>query len=139
MSCSKTYNVSKVYISTLDRSYQTARQLFGEREFAKTDLINEVPLRSAFDTKKKLPLWFWNVTGRLQWLCNSNRQPETKRQTNERAKRFVQELINNAEDCTIVTHGFFMHTLISEMKRSGFRPDKTSLSYQNGEAIKLYY
>ena len=137
MSCSQTYKAQKVYISTLDRSYQTARQLFGEKEFAKTALINEVPLSSSFDTKIKLPLWFWNVTGRLQWFCNSKRQIETKKQTKERAEEFVQELIQNNEDCAIVTHGFFMHTLISVMEKQGFKADNTSMNYKNGEAVVL--
>ena len=126
---------SKVYISTLDRSLQTAIRMFGDMSFCKTDQINEVPLKSAFNTALKLPLWFWNVAGRLQWLCNSDRQPETKRQTKDRAEQFVKELINNGEDCILVTHGFFMHTLVAAMKKHGFRPDKTSLRYQNGEAI----
>ena len=128
---------SKVYISTLDRSFQTAKMLFGDRSFDRTDQINEVPLKSAFKTTLKLPLWFWNVVGRLQWLLNSNRQPETKRQTKDRAERFVKELINGGEDCALVTHGFFMHALIAAMKKHGFSPDKTSLKYQNGEAIVL--
>ncbi|MCR5558688.1 MAG: 1-acyl-sn-glycerol-3-phosphate acyltransferase [Butyrivibrio sp.] len=41
---------AKVYISTLDRSLQTAKMLFRDRDFCKTDQINEVPLKSAFDT-----------------------------------------------------------------------------------------
>ena len=128
---------AKVYISTLDRSFQSAKMLFGDIVFCKTDLINEVPLKSAFDTKLKLPLWFWNVAGRLQWLCNISRQPETKHRTKERAEQFVQELINKGDDCVLVTHGFFMHTLIAAMKKRGFNPDKTSLRYQNAEVIVL--
>jgi broad specificity phosphatase PhoE len=137
MSCARTYKAQKVYISTLDRSYQTARQLFGEKEFAKTALINEVPLSSSFDTKIKLPLWFWNVTGRLQWFYNSKRQIETRKQTRKRAEEFVQELLHSNEDCAIVTHGFFMHTLISVMKKHGFKGDNTSMNYKNGEVMTL--
>ena len=137
MTRDKERHVSKVYISTLARSRQTANMLFGEMEFCSTDQINEVPLRSAFDTGLKLPLWFWNVAGRLQWICNSGRQPETKRQTKKRADRFVQDLLKADEDCVLVTHGFFMHTLISVMKQYGFKTDNASLQYKNGEAIVL--
>ena len=128
---------NKVYISTLDRSFQTAKILFGDMPFCRTEKINEVPLRSAFDTGLRMPLWFWNVTGRLQWLCNSRRQPETKRQTRDRAEDFAKELLQSGEDCTLVTHGFFMHTLISVLKRHGFRADASSIHYKNAEAIVL--
>ena len=128
-------DVSKIYISTLDRSYQTAKKMYGEGGFCRTELINEVPLKSAFDTKLKLPTWFWNILGRLQWMVNSKRQPESRLQTIKRAERFTQDIIGKNEDCVLVTHGFFMHTLISVMKRRGFDCDKTSAHYKNGEAI----
>lgn len=134
---SQDYSASKVYISTLDRSFQTAKTLFGDMSFFRTELINEVPLKSAFDTGLKVPLWLWNVAGRLQWLCNSKRQPETRHQTRKRAELFVQELIKHDEDCVLVTHGFYMHTLIAVLKQHGFRPDKKAFHYQNGEAIVL--
>lgn len=127
----------KVFISGLDRTLQTAKQLFGEKDFIRTEQINEVPLRSAFDTGLQLPLWFWNISGRLQWLFNSQRQPETKRQTRKRTEEVVKELMASGDDCTLVTHGFFMHTLISVMKQNGFKEDKSSLHYKNGEMIIL--
>ncbi len=127
----------KVYISALDRSFQTAKMLFGNMTFSATDSINEVPLKSSFDTGLRLPLWFWNVSGRLQWLCNSGRQPETRHQTKDRAELFVQKIEKAGGDYAIVTHGFFMHTLIAVMKQHGFKPDKVRLNYQNGEAIIL--
>lgn len=37
-------------------------------------LINEVPLKSSFDTKMNVPLWFWNLVGRLQWFINCRKQ-----------------------------------------------------------------
>ena len=128
-------DASKIYISTLDRSYQTAKKMYGEGAFFRTKLINEVPLKSAFDTKLKLPTWFWNISGRLQWLINSSRQPESRSQTVERTERFTRGVVERNEDCVLVTHGFFMHTLISVMKQRGFNCYKTSAHYKNGEAI----
>ena len=126
-----------IYISTLPRTRQTAEQLFGKRDFHATDLINEVPMRSAFDSPKRFPLWFWNASARLQWFCNSRRQSETRRDTRVRAEDFVRQLIAADKDCILVTHGFFMHTLIAVMKQHGFTADNTHLNYKNGEAIKL--
>ena len=125
----------KIYVSTLSRSRETAKEIFGEKEFMESKLIHEVPLRSAFDTTKKLPLWFWNTAGRLQWFVNSKRQPEGRYQTRKRAKQFVKRLCIENEDCAIVTHGFYMHMLIKEMKRAGFTIEKNALHYKNGQAI----
>ncbi len=126
-----------VYISTLDRTLQTAKGIFGEAEFKITSTLNEVPLRSGFDTTVRMPLWFWNVLGRLQWLAGSKRQPENRKKTANRADQFVNIIINYNEDCAIVTHGFFMHTLIRKMKKAGFKADNNRVSYRNGEAIVL--
>lgn len=56
----------KIYISSLSRSRETAIQIFGERDFIITNLIDEVPLHSSVESKVKLPLLFWNISGRLQ-------------------------------------------------------------------------
>lgn len=124
-----------IYISELARSLSTAEQLFPEGDYIKSGLINEVPLRSAFDTKKKFPLWFWNVYGRLQWFMNDPRQTEGRDQTRERARQFVAMICDTNADCAVVTHGFFMHTLLSEMKKAGFKTDKSSVGYKNGEYV----
>ena len=125
----------KIYISTLPRTKDTALMLFGQKEFIVSELIHEVPLRSGFDTKLKLPRWFWYVLGRLQWYMNNSRQPETRKYSRERAGRFIELICNDDIDCTVVTHGFFMHTLLSEMKKAGFSVPKTHAKYRNGECI----
>ncbi len=129
--------VHTIWISTLDRTLQTARKLFGDANYNKTNLLNEVPLCSGFDTKSKMPLWFWNVLGRIQWMLSIKRQQETRTQTKSRADRFVEKIIENNVDCAVVTHGFFMHTLIKCFKEKGFSADKIALKYDNGEIITL--
>lgn len=132
-----TNDIQKIYISSLDRTMQTAKKIFGDEEFKITSTLNEVSLRSCFDTTIRLPLWFWNILGRLQWFTGSKRQPEGRNQTVNRADQFVNMIINQNEDCAIVTHGFFMHTLIRMMKKEGFKADNNRVSYRNGEAIVL--
>ena len=126
----------KIYISELSRSRDTAERLFPNGEYIKSELINEVPLRSSFDTKKEVSLWFWNVSGRLQWFINSKRQPEGRKQTIERARRYIEIICKDNTDCAVVTHGFFMHTLIKEIKKAGFKTNNTSVKYNNGECVK---
>ena len=48
----------KIYVSELSRSKDTAKILFPDEEFFESRLINEVPLKSSFDTKMNVPLWF---------------------------------------------------------------------------------
>ena len=80
------------YISTLPRTGETARNIFGTQDYIATDLINEVPLSASFNTTAKLPLLFWNVTGRIQWYFNIGRQKESRLQTEKRAKQFMRFL-----------------------------------------------
>ena len=125
----------KIYISTFQRSRDTAEKLFDEPLCTLSDLIGEVPLRSAFDTKIKLPHGLWMVLGRLQWFLNSSRQAEPRKVTRERARRFAEILRREDNDCTVVTHGFFMHTLLTELKREGFKVSGRHAKYKNGELV----
>ena len=131
------YDVQTIYISVLDRTLQTAKKIFGEVDFKRTAMLNEVPLRSGFDISVKMPLWFWNALGRLQWLTGSKRQPERKAQTTIRAEQVVRSIVQHNEDCAIVTHGFFMHTFIKALEKEGFKAVKKRVNYRNGEAIVL--
>lgn len=123
-----------VFISSLPRSRATAEELF-DCSLRQTEWVGEVPLRSSFDTKIRLPLWFWNLSGRLQWLINSTRQPEGRLRTRARARKMVDLLCREGTDCAIVTHGFFMLTLLREMKHAGFTISKSRAKYENGEYV----
>ncbi len=125
----------KIYISELSRSRDTAEVLFPNDDYSESGLINEVPLRSSFDTKKKKALWFWNISGRLQWFRNSARQTEGRNKTKERARQFAAMICKENTDCAVITHGFYMHTLLREMKKAGFRTDRSSAGYKNGQYV----
>lgn len=125
----------RIYISRLSRSRHTAEELFPGDDYFETRFIDEVPLRSSFDTKKRIPLWFWNISGRLQWFMNSKRQVEGRNQTRKRARRFVLMINKENVDCVVITHGFFMYSLLHELKKAGFRMNKSSLKYINGDYI----
>lgn len=125
----------KIYISELSRSRDTAEKLFPDEVFVKTGLINEVPLRSSFDINRKIPLWFWNFSGRLQWFFNSSRQAEGRDQTRRRARQFVKIICEENLNCAVITHGFYMHTLLREMKKTGFMTNKSNAGYKNGEYV----
>ena len=132
------YNVPKsgsqaYYVSSLSRTLETAKAMFGEQDYIVSELIDEVPLSASIETKLRLPLVFWNITGRIQWLFNNKRQKESRKETIIRAERFVEDLVSKNEDCAIVTHGFFMITLLNVMKKKGFYIKGKSSGFANGE------
>lgn len=124
-----------IYISSLQRSRTTANLLFGDKDFICTKLIDEVPLCASVTSNRKLPLIYWNVSGRLQWLLNIHSQNECRKETVNRARQFVEMIAKEEKDCIVVTHGFFMHTLLEQMKKQGFHINHTRLSYANGECV----
>ena len=125
----------RIYVSELPRSRDTAKLLFPDGKYYESGLINEVPLRSSYDTKMNMPQWFWNLTGRLQWYINCPRQAEGRRKTRERAKKFTEMIGKEDMDIAVVTHGFYMHTLLREMKEAGFRMVNSSVKFKNGEYV----
>lgn len=124
-----------IYISTLKRTRETATYLFGKREFVETELLNEVPLKSCFDCKIPLPLWVWNVGGRIQWMFQKKRQLETREETEKRADALIEKLLERDRDCILVSHGFFMRTLQKELQKYGFGIDKKKLGFANLERV----
>lgn len=111
---------NKIYVSNLLRSLQTAQSLFPAKNYEIIN-IDEVPLKSFTDSSKKLPLWIWNVAGRLQWFFNNKRQSETRTETEKRSETVIEELHKKNENCVIISHGFFMRTFIKSLKKQGFK------------------
>ena len=120
-----------IYVSGMRRSADTAKALFPNSHFILLENIREVPLRSFWDCKIKLPLWIWNVMGRVQWKLCIRRQQESFRQTRNRALDVIKYLESKDEDCILVTHGFFMRTLIKELRKKNYK-----IENGNGQAFK---
>lgn len=119
-----TKNMKRIYISGLSRTYQTANKLFGDGDFFKTPLINEVPLKSFKDTKHVYPVWVWNIASRLQWFFQNKRQAETREETIARAREFIELLEKRQEDCYVITHGFYMRVLTSVLKKRRYHIER---------------
>ncbi len=111
--------MGKIYVSTQHRSLKTAKALFGEQEYIQMSGLCEVPLRSFAELGFRLPLWVWNVAGRLQWDFGSRRQAESRGDTIKRAKAAVR-LLAEEKDCVVVTHGFFMKIFLRELENAGY-------------------
>ena len=127
--------VKTVYVSGLKRTAQTAQIIFPDKQMVCLEMIHEVPLRSAFDTTKQIPLFCFNVLGRMQWLLGNTRQPEIRRQTLKRARKALETVAQKQEDCILVTHGFFMKSLMKELKNMGFKVEKAHVFLSNLEVV----
>ena len=111
----------RFYVSTLQRTHDTLHGRIGDVSFTETDLLTEVPNRSVADLQVKLPYPCWQALGRVQWFLNAKRQPEGKAGTERRARELVSVLEQKNEDCVLVSHEFYLYTLIRVLKQNGFR------------------
>lgn len=114
----------KCYSSTLIRAIITAQYVY-KKDIVKNDLIRETIIDPIFKSNFKLPYWFWAVSGRLAWYFNHKSQEEIKIITEDKSRKFVDLLLDEAktegtENVLIVTHGFFMYSLQRELKKRGF-------------------
>ena len=70
---------------------------------------------------------------KVMWDKAAERKAQKKaakrKVTRKKAAQFVNMIIKRNEDCAIITHGFFMHTLIRMMKNVGFKADKERVNY----------
>ena len=72
---------------------------------------------------------------KFPYVLDRKPQSEGRMETIQRAEQFVAMLIEKDRDCMIISHGFFMHTLICVMKKHAFKVDHISVTYSNGEYI----
>lgn len=117
-------NWDKCYSSTLIRALITAKHVYKD-PIIQNDLIRETIIDPIFNSNLKLPYWFWAISGRIAWYFNHNSQQESKVITRDKAKKFIDLLLNEAksggnDNILVVTHGFFMYSLQKELKKRGF-------------------
>lgn len=123
--------IGKLCVSELTRTHETAQLLFGYAPYKVTPLLNEVPMTAATYGGKKHYRTVWNIWGRLQWFFGNRQQKESRRKTKKRAEYLLKTLIAADEDCTLVTHGFFMRVLVKVLKEQGFVVEGEKTAYEN--------
>ena len=116
------YPGAKVFVSSLKRTHQTAQQYLGVRDYTVPEhLLDEVPLRSFADVRRRFPRHMMDAVAQLQWLLSSKRQPERRGMTRERAERMIDCLEEQGDgDYVLVTHGFFVRMLVAALRRWGY-------------------
>lgn len=109
------------YSSSLPRAVKTAQTIYSG-EIITTDLLCEVPILPFTQKKIILPTFIWHTGARIVWFKNKPSQPEGRKQTQKRVEEFLN-LINSSckENILIVSHGFFMGSLVRELLKRGFK------------------
>ena len=109
------------YVSSKQRALDTAKAIYpGKIEV--TDELVEIPTTALFLLKKNLPSSLRSVIGRIAWFINYSKMPETRKQSNERARKFLTTLLKEThQDVLLITHGFFMQSLRHELRKLGFK------------------
>ena len=111
----------KCYCSDLTRAIITAKRIY-DKELEMTDLLREVKMYPVKKTQLKIPAFLWSISSRIAWKLNHVSQLETSNDTRRRVKGFLSKLdLKGDENILIVSHGFFLMTLVNELKLLGFK------------------
>jgi len=123
--------------SSVTRTVETANLLYGQN-VDKTELIRDVPLAPVLETRMRLPLLFWILSGRAAWLLSHQSQPESVSETVKRVKNFVSKLLSSDTDVLVITHGFIMRLICNELFKAGFK-GRSFIKPKNGELYVYEY
>jgi len=109
------------YCSTLPRAFKTAKTIYAG-EIIQTDLLREIEIAPAFNTKFKFSFMFWTIIGRCAWFLSHKSQSEKHIETKERAHEVVAKILNKhqQENVLIVSHGAIMYYIRKELLLNGF-------------------
>jgi broad specificity phosphatase PhoE len=114
------YRFPVCFVSTKWRAIQTAEML-RPGQYIITNELDEVPTKSFFKWNMVMPTFLRSVAGRLAWIANNHAFPETRKQSNERAGRFIDRLLKETgENTLLITHGIFMQSLRYALEHHGF-------------------
>lgn len=123
----------RLYASTMKRAQQTAQLAF-KRPFEILEGVHEVTIKSYKDTLKPLPLWWWELMGRIQWRFNHKRPYEPYQVTMDRLEGALSRVIANGDDAIIVMHGLVMRYMVKHLRARGFKGPRI-LHAKNGQCF----
>lgn len=110
----------KCFCSDISRAINTAKAIYGD-EIITSKLLREVNMYPIKKLKIKIPTFIWCISSRVAWNKNKKSQLEGRATTEKRAKEFIKKLdFNSDENILIVSHGFFLLTLLKELRKLGF-------------------
>ncbi|MCY7410339.1 MAG: histidine phosphatase family protein [Chitinophagales bacterium] len=109
------------YVSSMTRARDTVTQIY-DGNFIISNEIIEISNSAFWLRKISIPTFLRSSSGRIAWLLNYSKMPETRLQSNQRARKFLTSILNeNKQNTLLVTHGFFMQSLRHELRQLGFK------------------
>ncbi len=122
-----------IYISKLIRTELTSKNLNLKSNVLKTSLLDEIRMEPLFYSPVPLPTLLWMILGRLGWILNFKNINEGIIKSKARVKDFVELIVKNGEDVTVVGHGLYFTLLMSELKTYNFSGQFKPKYFKNGE------
>ncbi|MGL1893656.1 MAG: histidine phosphatase family protein [Spirochaetaceae bacterium] len=128
---------SKVYISTLTRSYQTANSRYKNKDLHITKLLDEVKISPFTNTNINVPSPMWLLIGRLHWFLNLKSQQENRNHTYKRINSLINLIEKDNVDCILVGHGYHFYIMTKVLHKRNYTR-KGSIRLKNGEFSEFY-
>lgn len=119
--------------SDLPRAADTAHRIY-RGDIRHTDLLREIQMAAPGIPGIRLPLFIWLALGRIAWVAGHSSQPESRRDTVQRAKA-VMDLLEakpQQENVLVVTHGAFMKVILKELRHRKYK-GKGMIHPRNGQ------
>lgn len=119
--------------SDLSRAAHSA-QLIHSGDITYTDQLREIDVAAVPLAGIKLHYILWLLLGRMAWHFDHHSQPEGRTSTIRRAKELLDLLESNdaSLNVLIVSHGVFMHVIVQELRRRGYK-GASMINPRNGE------
>ncbi len=111
---------NRCFSSDLPRARKTAESIYPGR-VELSPLLREIPVRPPCKPPIRMPFLFWEIAARTAWYFSRPSAVETRRQTEARAKAFVDNLMILPEaSILVVSHAGLMRILRQELLKRGF-------------------
>ena len=130
------FPIEKVYTSSLSRTRETGKYLKGQKTIISTSLIDEIDLQGSVFINYRLPVRMCHRFALLKSRLNLRTQNETRKETNERANKFLDMIEEKNEDCIVVSHAMFLKVLMHLMEKRGYTAMQEIKALSNGEVAE---
>jgi len=110
----------EVITSTMIRSVQTSKIIFGKDPDFTDDSICEVPMKPFITTSILFPKIMWDVVGRIQWRLGIKTQAENYLDSINRINKFIDKLVLQDRNYIVICHGWVIKLMIKQLKKKGF-------------------
>ena len=98
---------------------QTAESFYPDAEIQVEPLLSPTPERTFRDGEQSRPLWLWKAMARSQRNAGNARQPESRKQTEQRLDTLIDRLQEQGKDCILVADAELVTLLMDRLRLRG--------------------